>query len=87
MSELEEEVSALLDGVEDALQRVKNSVQQSDDLDGAFIRLEATFSCLVWVEPVFESLVGFSSLLSAVSEMMECVESLFMEQQEFPLRG
>ena len=77
----------LLSGVEAALQQVREAVQRGGDLDVASIRLETVFRCLVWVEPVFSFVDGFSSLLSAVSEMMECIEADLMEQLEPPLRG
>jgi hypothetical protein len=65
--------TALVDAVQGALELVKENVQSNFDLDGARIRLETVYKCLVWVEPLFESLASFSSLQSAVSEMIDSV--------------
>ena len=70
----------LLDAIQVALQQVRDALQWSDDLDGVLIRLETIFQCLVWVEPIFVSYASFSSLLSAVSDMIGHIDSVVMER-------
>ena len=82
-----EQVSGLLDTIQVALVQVKEACQQGNDLDGVSVRLETVFRSLMWVEPAFMSVDGFGSLLLAVSEMMEYVESVVMDQRDSPLRG
>ena len=83
---MSEEALELFDQIQAALHQVREAVQQGDDLDGVLIRLETVHRCLTRIEPVFTSVDGFSGLLAAISEMIECVESAFLEQ-DCPRRG
>ena len=88
---MSEEAFDLFDGIQVALQQVnqtaQRTVQRADDFDGALIRLETIYRCLVWVEPIFTSVAGFSGLMAAVSEMIDYIESAVIQRQDFPLRG
>ena len=72
-----------LDGVQVALQNVKEALQGCGDLDGVLVRMQ----CLLWVEPVFSPSVHFSGLLAAVSEMIAGIDTAITEEKVLQNRG
>ena len=69
----------LLDIVMLALQHIRD-VHWCIDLDGILIRLESILQCLLWVEPFFMPSDNFTTLLSAVSDMISEIKSSLLEQ-------
>ncbi len=74
------DLNEFLDSVEDALQQTREASQCYGDLDGVLIRLDTILQCLTWVEPIFTLSTNFSSLLSAVSDLIIEIQSVIFEQ-------
>jgi len=75
-----------LDMVQEALQQVRDAAGYCEDLngiqdlDGILVRLDSIFQCLTWVEPVFVPSVNFTNLLSAVSDMINHIQSAVLQK-------
>ena len=64
-----------LDVVVTALRHVKENLQWCNDLDGVLVRLETILGSLYCVESFFHSYEDFSTLIAAVTDMIEHVNS------------
>lgn len=80
MSNSNMDYCSFLDVIHLALQRVKDNVQWCEDLDGASARLEMILQSLIWVQPCFVGSTSFTTLISAVSDMVDNVNSAVLEQ-------
>lgn len=73
-------IDQVLDIIQVALQHIKD-VEWSGDLDGILIRLESILQCLLWIEPLFLTSANFTTLQSAVSDMVSHVNSAVSERR------
>lgn len=72
--------SGFFDVVHVALQQIKENVQWCEDLDGVSVQLETILQSLTWVQPCFVASANFTTLVSAVSDMISLVNSATLEQ-------
>lgn len=74
------ETGGFLDAIQVALHQVYENVQWGGDLDGIGIRLETILRSILWIQPCFTQSPSFTTLTSAVSDMVSVINSAIMEQ-------
>ena len=91
MVSMSNDLISFLDTIQGVLQQVVDTTHCLDELDseqdGILVTLDYILQSLVWVEPVFSPSTNYCNLLTAVSDMIDHVQSALSNQTLHRHRG